>query len=317
MGKEVDSMKFVVKSFLEHIDEVNDTNYMYGNEILYKMCDITKIIPCNSSDKDKIKNFGSAIWLIGRSYAASPERRQGAKNNGEGLGDFFTDLAENIVADKQYPEFLDIIDYLKGEDYSYKYDFNSSTISDLKHDLDLLFKSAKCVQVLNEMIKRSVQKIDGTDTARNNISFCSKFLHFLIPNIVFIIDSYSYNGAVSLFKGRKKGIFFEAESIAKIKRLEIDEFAREFFSDWYSKIYNGIQIDNEAKKYSIYTINGKMSSLTDNVISIRNYVFHITRAYCLAHYLKENDKTTAMQIEGDLTSCYMPRLVDSVLMRIK
>jgi threonyl-tRNA synthetase len=84
-------------------DKMGDNNNdIYGNQILYDMC---KQCPTHT-DKDK---FASKMWLIGRTYAASPERHQGkignkelSKQQKENLKRELAKLAEDKKSDSDF-----------------------------------------------------------------------------------------------------------------------------------------------------------------------------------------------------------------------
>ena len=75
-----------------------------GDQVLYKLCEYYHIL--NTSKENYIDGLAAQMWLIGRSYAASPERRgynvlQGTKIeykiSGNGLDDYFDKLANGFV----------------------------------------------------------------------------------------------------------------------------------------------------------------------------------------------------------------------------
>lgn len=82
----------------------------FGNQILYDMCDP------NKNPWGDAARLADKIWLIGRSYAASPERRYYRKKDksgadegrtepetrGDGTGKYFQETAEILCQDKRY-----------------------------------------------------------------------------------------------------------------------------------------------------------------------------------------------------------------------
>lgn len=189
------------------------------NKILYQICNNTGEYSWGNG-----KFLGEKIWLIGRSYAASPERRYiKAKsfdrkleldNVGDGTGKYFDEIGEYIVNNEQYKDLVLALNELQ---YKYKFDGSSN-------DLDLLKRSVEAVGLLNEMVKCASKryddennpKIKGNVEYRNQISFCSKFLHFHCPDIVFIIDGFTRRAASNLFsQNSKKQLYIENRKIAE------------------------------------------------------------------------------------------------------
>ena len=143
------------------------------------------------------------IWLIGRSYAASPERRyvfnKGYKSKdfkkelarGDGTGQYFYKTAEYILEDTNYSELVSLIEKMS----PYSFDGGDEDKKQLKNAI-------YCVALFNRMIKSASEKFDdefnqilsGKVDYKNQISFCSKFLHFHAPYNIFIIDRFSLEG---------------------------------------------------------------------------------------------------------------------------
>ena len=176
----------------------------FGNEVLYNMC---KENPCHN-DANVVEG---KMWLIGRSYAASPERRQGEKapadidkvlgNNTD--SDFFGAIAKKIAENERNGKsMLDKeIEQMKIPLKKYRHDTS-------EEDLIILSKTIELVKLLNEMVKTASNQYNEEKynhigytlsekerKAQNNISFASKYLHFHLPHIVFIMDSYSISNA--------------------------------------------------------------------------------------------------------------------------
>lgn len=162
-----------------------------GNDLLYGFCNKVE----NWLDKDYLS---PQIWLIGRSYAASPQRRTYKKNKngeqskteladkGDGTDAFFDDLATKLLDNPTYVMLIEKVKTLKGEQFNYK-------DNDLKHDLDILKDTTQSVITFNKILRETIKKIDNTDddSLINFTSFSSKFLHFYVPEIFYIIDSVS------------------------------------------------------------------------------------------------------------------------------
>ena len=89
-----------------------------GNEVLYTLCRDYPLLKDNypeDMNERRLQGLAAELWLIGRSYAASPERRDyGEKiewtNSGNGLDTYFDLLAEKLWSDEYYNELKSIID---------------------------------------------------------------------------------------------------------------------------------------------------------------------------------------------------------------
>ena len=302
-------MTFSSDHLLKQVDIINQDNYVFGNEVLYQMCsDMYKLLPRDKEDISAIKRLGSAIWLIGRSYSASPERRKWAQNSDDGLGDFFWNLAVRMTSTEEYDTFRTEICNINTKNYEYDR-------SD--EDIELLIASVRCVKTLNEMIMKAIQTMDESEAVRNNVSFCSKFLHFLVPDVFFIIDSYSNNGGKALFKKKDK-MYLKITGNSVEDQIEIGDEAIKLFKDFYIFGDPSRQvIDEVGWNKRLLPPQKKISEYSSAEKNIREYWHHVTRGYSLAYWLKKKQKKCAPQINGDPSSCYMPRLVDSILMRIK
>jgi len=156
----------------------------FGNEILYNMCEEELL-------HDNVNIVEGKLWLIGRSYSASPERCQGkkaetsAKIKNKTDSDFFTEIAKIIV--KKSSSIDNEIKTLR--EYQYKYDGSES-------DAIILNRTIKLISSFNELIKNASDEYNKQERkAKNNISFASKYLHFHLPDLVYILDTYSENNA--------------------------------------------------------------------------------------------------------------------------
>lgn len=277
-------MFFSEKNFLECVDIINETNYCYGNDILYQHCGFS-CLPDHKLDS----KFSSAIWLIGKSYSADPTRsapRKAFSNNG--LGTSFEQIAQKVYGLDEYPKFYDRLKKLREEEYS----FDRS-----KYDQEKLLETVQLVNDFNEMMKSAMTSIarDKTPDAsesENVMSFCSKFLHFMCPHLFFIYDSFSYSGSSALFGNAKDRVL--VPPTAEIdKRIETGDDTKKFFN-----------------AQALVPLNNHF------IEPISSYYKHCLRAYALAAFLKKHKKECVKQIADREDSCYMPRLVDSILMRI-
>jgi len=229
----------------------DNTKIGYGDSVLYQMCE-GEHIRHNSLD-----TVAGKMWLIGRSYAASPERRQGKKVKkidnidiekklqSRTDADFFDKVADLILKSGDNKELDEKIADLCEAQYSY---------SDFDSDMDVLSKTVELIKLFNEMVMEASDKYnksryekvghtlkEGERVAQNNISFASKYLHFHLPNIVFIMDN------ISLKNGKEK--------YSEIKNKEVSDKLKE-------------------KREGRY----------------KEYTEHALRCYCIAKKLKEEKK---------------------------
>lgn len=167
-----------------------------GNKTLYALCEKYPLYDNPSEDA-----LSGQIWLIGRSYAASPERRHykwpektKEDNNpwqgGNGLDTFFKSLAQELL--KKDSGFEKIIDFIKdNRKKQYEFDYNEK-------DIELLLQVGDIVNSFNDVLKKAIKRVDKNvmeahpnAEINNFISFSSKYMHFQLKNIVFIKDSIS------------------------------------------------------------------------------------------------------------------------------
>lgn len=164
-------MKKVIKSEMDEI-----ANKDIGNKVLYDMC---KQYP-SLLEKEQFKGKS---FLIGRSYAVSPQRGVPNKTK-EMYYDFFGDYAEKIIFEFRKLPFN--IDNKIKEIQSYK------RVN--------LYESIKLVIHMNDCSVKAIGNFSTVDKVRNAISFSTKFLHFHLPNDIFILDSYSCKNASYICK---------------------------------------------------------------------------------------------------------------------
>lgn len=263
------------------LQKIIDKPISLTNKILYQICN-------NASEYlwGNGKFLGEKIWLIGRAYAASPERRYvKAKgfdgkleldNAGDGTGKYFDEIGEYIADDERYKDLVSSLNELQC-----KYKFDGSG-----NDFNLLKKAAETVDLLNETVKSASEKYDnennpkirGNVEYRNQISFCSKFLHFHCPDTVFIIDGFTKKAATRLF------------AVNSIKKLYLGK----------QEISEGLK--NELKSYS-----PKFSASYSGNIS--EYVHFCEKSYALCRYIKDSGLDIS-----NIT--YYPRTSDMVFQNI-
>lgn len=270
--------------FLTAIDSINNNNYNYGNDILYSSFNFSKgIFPSSATTLDT--KLSSAMSIIGKSYSADPTRSapSGTFSN-DGVGFAFDALAAQIVQHKSYSDFYTKIYELSSKVYVY---------TNAEEDKQTLLDTIECVKLLNILIKDSINTIaknNGIEDkeSHNTVSFCSKLLHFICPSVFFIIDSYSLDGGIGLYNGKKT------------RKIAIENSSPTIWID----------IDTTA-----FTLEFKPELECDD--EIKTYTNHCFRAYSLSAVFYKEKINITEQIKGDNSSKYITRLVDSVLMRIK
>ena len=181
--------------FLSAVDAINANNYNYGNDILYSSFNFSKgILPIPGSTVDS--KLSSAMSIIGKSYSADPTRSapKGVLQN-NGTGDAFDLLANKIVAHTNYKTLYDRINALSLKTLDYK-----NVDDDKKVLIDTIFCVALLNHILRNVINMTANNKNIDTESKNTISFCSKFLHFLCPDTVFIKDSISLENGKDIFK---------------------------------------------------------------------------------------------------------------------
>lgn len=288
-----------MNNFQTIVELIDNENMRSGNDAIYKKCCNSIFVSSSAviEEKKKVSEyFEGMLWLIGRSYAASPQRRSYGKSKhiipdktakGEyvlrsvwpvktensGNGDFFAELAANIVNRKvenasDYEELGQLINRL----HDSKYNFNASIItteqSKLNEDVALMRDSIIAVSKLNRLVKRSTEIFDLVNKycsyhkhtiplhfrrnpdidcdyvyCKNQISFSSKFLHFFCPNTVFIIDQFSEKGGKFLFPGRLSDVEYYISNF----EINYDDTASEICSDCFE--FNKEFVKSLSEKY--------------------------------------------------------------------
>ena len=282
-----------------------------GNEVLYKLCKDINILDINN--KKYTDGLAAQMWLIGRSYAASPERRgykpiKGTKieytASGNGLDDYFDKLADGFVNSLKKDPNSDV-------NRLFEPLTNVYTLIEKDTDTDILKYSITAVLELNYLLKQVRFKIDEddlkdhinnnhekykkkypTDTVnkamedfennnKNMISFCSKFLHFHFPNTVFIFDSITK----SHFKGYGNPYQFN-------------------FEDGKSKI----EIYKSKKREDIIIESvASMLSREELTPQEKEYATHCIREYFLAKEINN-------RCNNIFKDKYIPRVVDTYML---
>lgn len=210
--------------FTEIEKQILNSKCSLGNKVLYQFCNEMPLDWEGDKNYTKKDALSAQMWLIGRSYAASPERRRYSKAlktkfsfHSEGLDTYFDCLADEMIKHCQFDELVKLTNDLRMKSKSGCYDVNPQeqkyTFSIDYHsekwkqsyDSDILCKSMMAVNLINRIIRDCRFQIDREDfkyineytteiikNSQNNlISFSSKFLHFHAPDAIFIYDTIS------------------------------------------------------------------------------------------------------------------------------
>lgn len=276
------------------IENILNEGCSFGNRLLYNMC-----VNIPGQDWNDEVVLADKIWLIGRSYAASPERRFSKKGEiktkqGDGTGEYFYEIAKSIMRNQEN-DFFPNDDSCNDE---YSFDFSNN-------DLELLKNAIEAVSNFNKKIKIASEAYDGgildSEYYKNQVSFCSKFLHFHYPNSIFIIDSTVYEGAKYLWSTRSKSdAIISGEVCVKNKGVSAKEKG-------LYKIFNNpkyIDFENDITSFTETVCDCKKAR-----DCIKEYGKHCLRAYmtgCLIkHCCKETPKSN------------YPRVIDTFLQKVK
>jgi len=141
----------ITKEIIEN--GLSSKEWDFGNNNLYKLC--FENFEHNESDKIIAK-----VWLIGRAYAAAIERR---KNK--------TDINDNFYTNSVAPAFQNS-----------ELDKHLNTIRNEKR---ITIENIDKILVIHNYLVQVIKKI----TEMEKRSFCSKYLHFHLPDLFFIYDS--------------------------------------------------------------------------------------------------------------------------------
>ncbi len=272
-----------------------------GNQVLYKLCEK---YPLSKKNQDAL---AAQMWLIGRSYAASPERRgykpiKGTEivytSSGNGLDDYFDKLAEGFIKNLKEEANSNLKNLF--ESLNNNYTFKDKDIATLKNSITAVLELNRLLKRirfeidkkdLEKHIENNLDKYDGKikdqvmqDFQKNNknmISFCSKFLHFHFPNTVFIFDSITK----SHFKGYGNPYQFK-------------------FKDGISKIEMFKSKESEDK---IIGCVASMLSVEKLTPQEKEYTTHCIREYFLAKEINNN-------YNDIFKNKYIPRVVDTYML---
>jgi len=141
-----------------------------GNKTLYDLCE-------RYPGHDQPAHIIAKIWLIGRAYGASIERRRKVGNSKE--GEFGND---------QFYE-TKVVSEIKGSDIDQHLKILRSTDVPTRQILEIHFRLMSIFKVISNLNKRSL---------------ASKYLHFHFPDHFFIYDSRATRAIKGIFRDAKK-----------------------------------------------------------------------------------------------------------------
>lgn len=274
-----------------------------GNIILREMCIKYSLLDNEDHIKLDEEMLSSQMWLIGRSYAASPQRRRYSNSSEEKIVNdvtaqkFFSAVADHIISQYIGKGFFHQKDLLRA------YSLDSS-----EEDVNVLTAVVKAVILFSQSVMAATYSFDHPNACKNAqacldmaknagltepISFASKFLHFHFPRTVFIYDSVSSGHFRQMDTERVKN---------EVNRSggQLTAFYCEFLKD-YRNLEK--QLEN-----SVRDVARKNFTVRE-----KEYIRHIVREYLLATHIASN-MTDSVENDGATLST-LPRKIDNVMMR--
>ena len=210
----------------------NNPSYRYadvGNDALYHLCELHPLpseLPTNDCVDEAEGILAGKMWLIGRSYAASPERYSYSKKEEhkpkqeklKGYTDFFHDISHILLTGEMKPcnrkqgtgykgpgelkevhhdfeKLLLELSAMKASEYTFSSDHLENDISILSHVQHAVTTFASLVRrarYIRDLAIKNNQSGTESFTEEHQLfprSFSSKFLHFHFPKLFFIYDS--------------------------------------------------------------------------------------------------------------------------------
>ena len=278
-----------IKQLADKINELIVNEVSFGNKLLYAMC-----VDKEGQEWGNVSRLADKLWLVGRAYSASPERRFTKKEkspndyHGDGTGLFFEKVASNIIRTEIYKN---IVCSVKGWQYL---QFNGT-----EEDFTQLRNGVLCVIKFNTLLKVALQQFDTLqganhkeDEYKNHISFCSKFLHFHAPHNIFILDYFTEEGAKTLVGSCRRQLWV-------LKDIPLNTEVCKLFSEMFEKLLNYKPIDELVSAIQV----DKEKEL------VKRYYLHSMREYAIGCFIREHVKFNP--------EVNMPRLVDSVCQQVR
>ena len=135
-------------------DFMDNKHWDFSNKILYDLC-------INNFRHDKDEVILTKVLFIGRIYAAAIERRR--ENLSANNDDFYIDKVVKTFKDPILDKHLENLKLIK----------------------KISMNNIHQILLVHHYLMKTISKITGIDKR----SFCSKYLHFHLPNLFFIFDS--------------------------------------------------------------------------------------------------------------------------------
>jgi hypothetical protein len=175
-----------------------------------------------------LENLAALSWMIGRDYAASPERRIAIRGNTDKI--FQKIIEDQSIPTYKYDDFFHVLAWalskqsglvaldaniqaLNSAAAHFKFDFDLGTPSLSSADFPVIKKALHCVLDFDGLLFSALQTIQETiqttwpgqpnicpsilisphkgrkcANPTHNVSFSSKFIHFHAPQFVYITD---------------------------------------------------------------------------------------------------------------------------------
>ena len=281
--------RMYIKLLADKIDEIIVNEVSFGNKLLYAMC-----VDKEGQEWGNASRLADKLWLIGRAYTASPERRFTKKEkssndyHGDGTGLFFEEVASNIIRAESYKNIVSSVQGLQ----NLQFDGTGKDFTQLRN-------SILCVIEFNALLKVALQQFDESCGAhhekeeyKNHISFCSKFLHFHAPYSIFILDYFTEEGAKTLVGSCRRQPWV-------LKDIHLNAEVCKPFFEMFEKLLNYKPIDE------------LVSAIQDDKEKewAKRYYLHSMREYAIGRFIKEH-----VMFNPEV---YMPRLVDSVCQQVR
>lgn len=278
-----------IKQLADKINEIIVNEVSFGNKLLYAMC-----VDKEGQEWGNASRLADKLWLIGRAYTASPERRFTTKEkhandyHGDGTGLFFEKVASNIIKAEQY---FNVVSSAKGLQYLH---FDGT-----EKDFTQLYDGILCVIEFNAMLKIALQQFDESCGAhhdkkeyKNHFSFCSKFLHFHAPHSIFILDYFTEEGAKTLVGScrRQPWALKDIPLNTEVCKLFFEIFEKLLNYKPIDELISDIQVDKE-KEWA------------------KRYYLHSMREYAIGCFIREHVKFNP--------EVNMPCLVDSICQQVR
>lgn len=207
----------------ENIDKaLKSREWDFGNEVLYELCNK------NFKHEEECKIIAK-VWLIGRSYAAAIERRRNK-----------TDINDDFYISKVAPLF--------------KNSKIDSLLASLNRRKEITTENLMEILRVHYYLMQEIKKI----TKIEKRSFCSKYLHFHLPDLFFIYDS----RVVTALRKYSSRVPKECTYLTKSENID-NEYAKFFVKSFalkkqIKKEYNLKLTNRQFDKILILTANNNL-----------------------------------------------------------